>query len=147
MSHVEFNKWQCRMSLSPTNPYVRLSNLRNDNVACHYWFTPSCRGMPKTCWETLVTCLWNVCNKSLIAICTTCWGYQIQFCELSGKITDWVTDPLKVCDISSWPRARGQWKIGRASEKLTRTSDIYIKLLRRTVSGPVKKIPISHTAP
>ena len=34
-------------------------------------------GWQKTCWETLVTCLWNVCDKSQKAICTTCWGYRI----------------------------------------------------------------------
>ena len=55
--------------------------------------------MTKTCWETLVTCLLNVRDKSQKAICTICWGYRItgpsQFCETSAKITDWVTDPLR----------------------------------------------------
>ena len=42
MSHVEFKKWQCRMSLSLINRCL-LSNVRNGNVACHYRFSPSCR--------------------------------------------------------------------------------------------------------
>ena len=33
--------------------------------------------MTKTCCETLVTCMRNVCAKSQEAICTICWGYQI----------------------------------------------------------------------
>ena len=33
--------------------------------------------MTKTCWETLVTCLWNVCEKSQKAIFTICWGIRL----------------------------------------------------------------------
>ena len=36
--------------------------------------TPHSR-MTKTCWKTLVTCLWNKCDKSQKAIGTICWGY------------------------------------------------------------------------
>ena len=39
-----------------------------------------------------------------------------------------------VCDLSNWPRARGQWKSSRASGKMTRTSEIFIRLLRPNAS-------------
>ena len=39
-----------------------------------------------------------------------------------------------VCDLSSWPGARGQWKSSWASEKTSRTSEIFIRLLRPTAS-------------
>ena len=35
------------------------------------------RKMTKTGWETLVTCLWNVCDRSQKAICNMCCGYRI----------------------------------------------------------------------
>ena len=41
-------------------------------------------------------------------------------------------DQMAVCDLSSWPGARGQWKRSRASEIMARTSEIYIKLFRPT---------------
>ena len=39
MSHVDFKKRQCRMSLSLQFP-LPLSNLRNDHVPCHHLFGP-----------------------------------------------------------------------------------------------------------
>ena len=39
MSHVDFKKCQCQMSLS-LNTSLVLSNLRNGHVACHNLFRP-----------------------------------------------------------------------------------------------------------
>ena len=38
MSHVDFKKWQCRMSLSLYFPQCHMSNLRKGYVPCHYKF-------------------------------------------------------------------------------------------------------------
>ena len=38
MSHVDFKKWQCHMSLSLIFLHVTMSNLRHGHVACHYHF-------------------------------------------------------------------------------------------------------------
>ena len=40
MSHVNFKKWQCYMSLSFFSPQCHMSNLLNEYVACHYILAP-----------------------------------------------------------------------------------------------------------
>ena len=66
--------------------------------------------MTKTCWETLVTCLWNICDNashkkpfvlSVFGI-GLLWCIDTgpsQFCETSVKVTNWVTNPFRwFCD-------------------------------------------------
>ena len=38
MSHIDFKKWQCHMSLSLIFPQCHMSNLRKGYVPCHYDF-------------------------------------------------------------------------------------------------------------
>ena len=49
------------------------------------------------------------------------------------------------CDLSSWP---GHWKCSRASEKVTRASEIFIRLLRATAPwASEKNTNFAHNTP
>ena len=43
MSHVDFLKWQYRMSLLLIFHKCDMSNLRNSHVSCHFLCLPPCR--------------------------------------------------------------------------------------------------------